>query len=59
MSERLNNKQAELDEIEAKLIENKNTRVKLGEEARELRTRYLKVQDEREELLKEELGGTN
>jgi hypothetical protein len=53
----LSDKQAELDAIEWKLIENKQARLQLQQEAKDLRTHYLEVQEEREQLLKEELQG--
>lgn len=47
----LEEKQAELDNIEEFLIENKNHRMRLKEEAKELRARHLEVEKEREQLL--------
>lgn len=46
--------QARLDDIEDRLVKNKQSRQKSRAEARELREEYFEVEKEREKLLKEE-----
>ncbi len=57
MEKELKQSQAKLDAIEKKIIANKLARVKLKEEAKELRDEYIAEERVREDLLKKVLGG--
>jgi hypothetical protein len=50
--------QAKLDNIQTQLLDNKNARLRLQDEAKELRAQYFEVQVEREQLLKLRLTPT-
>lgn len=59
MEEKLKESQAKLDKIQEKIVANKEARLELREEAKELRAEYLAEEKNREKYLKQVLTAKN